>query len=88
VAEIPDKQGRQAGDRPGRHRPTPTPVKIRCTARFMHYRSTKTETFGGSPVNRWYANQNPQHIVLLGSAACVIGTSERFTSKPEQGRRF
>lgn len=72
----------------------PPPVGIRgakspCTTRTMHYRSTKTETFGGSTVNRWYADQNPQHIVLRGSAAMVSGTSERFTSKPARpGRRF
>ena len=36
---------------------------------------------------RWYADTNPQHM-LPGSAACILGTSERFASKPAPGRRL
>ncbi len=37
-------------------------------------------------MNRWYADKNPQHM-LPGSAARILGTSERFVSKPRTGRR-
>jgi hypothetical protein len=30
-------------------------------------------------VNRWYATENPQHM-LPGSAACALGTTRRFDS--------
>jgi len=33
-------------------------------------------------MNRWYAAQNPQHM-LLGSAACALGTTS-FVRRDEQ----
>lgn len=42
-------------------------------------------------MNRWYADRNPQHIVLTGSATCAFGTTRRVSedqaSKPAPGRR-
>jgi len=37
-------------------------------------------------MRRWHAETNPQHT-LPGSAACALGASERFDSKPTTGRR-
>jgi hypothetical protein len=37
-------------------------------------------------MRRWHAETNPQHT-LPGSAARILGTSERFDSKPTTGRR-
>lgn len=41
-------------------------------------------------MNRWYADRNPQHIVLSGSATCTFGTTRQVTenSKPAPGRRL
>ena len=42
-------------------------------------------------MRRWYAEINPQHTMLRGSAGCAVmtvpGFSEDQLSKPESGRR-